>query len=60
MKDPVEQGCRPALRAATSGEVVTDGIQENYVTSSCPIRTGMGKEIPGGQMLTVWGTNCAG
>ena len=31
MKDPVDEGCRPALFAATSEDVVKDGIQGQYV-----------------------------
>ena len=31
LKDPVDDGCRPALFTATSGDVVTDGIQGQYV-----------------------------
>ena len=31
MADPVEQGCRPALFAATSEEVVTEGIVGEYI-----------------------------
>ena len=35
MKDPVDEGCRPALFAATSEDVVTDGIQGQYVRNPC-------------------------
>jgi NAD(P)-dependent dehydrogenase (short-subunit alcohol dehydrogenase family) len=35
MKEPVQQGCRPALFAATSEEIVKDKIQGAYV---CPAR----------------------
>ncbi|KAK4992788.1 hypothetical protein LTR50_000912 [Elasticomyces elasticus] len=31
MKDPVDQGCVPALFAATSGDVVKEGIQGKYI-----------------------------
>ncbi|RDW68795.1 SDR family oxidoreductase [Aspergillus mulundensis] len=31
MKEPVDQGCRAALFAATSADVVTDGIQGQYI-----------------------------
>ena len=31
MKDPVKQGCRPALYAATSGEVVSENINGEYI-----------------------------
>ena len=31
MKDPVKQGCRPALFAATSPEIVKDKIQGQYI-----------------------------
>lgn len=31
MKDPVQQGCRPALFAATSNDIVTDKVQGSYV-----------------------------
>jgi len=34
MKDPVDEGCRPALFAATSEDVVKDGIQGQYVNPS--------------------------
>lgn len=37
MKDPVDEGCRPALFAATSEDVVKDSIQGQYV--SCPHRS---------------------
>lgn len=37
LKDPVDQGCRPALFAATSEAVVKEGIQGQYVS---------GHEIP--------------
>ena len=32
MKDPVDEGCRPALFAATSEDVVKEGIQGQYVS----------------------------
>ncbi len=32
MKDPVDEGCRPALFAATSEDVVKDEIQGQYVS----------------------------
>jgi WW domain-containing oxidoreductase len=31
MKDPEDQGCRPALFAATSGDVITERIQGQYI-----------------------------
>ena len=31
MKDPVDEGCRPALFAATSEEIVKEGIQGEYI-----------------------------
>lgn len=31
MKDPVEEGCRPALFAATSEDVVKEGITGKYI-----------------------------
>lgn len=31
MKDPVDEGCRPALFAATSGDVVKERIQGEYI-----------------------------
>ncbi|KAL3449723.1 hypothetical protein BJX65DRAFT_271720 [Aspergillus insuetus] len=31
MKDPVDQGCRPALFAATSEDVVKDAVQGQYI-----------------------------
>lgn len=31
MKDPVDQGCRPALFAATSDDVVKEKIQGQYI-----------------------------
>lgn len=31
MKDPVDEGCRPALFAATSEDVVKEGIQGKYI-----------------------------
>ena len=31
MKDPIDEGCRSALFAATSEDVVTEGIQGQYV-----------------------------
>ena len=33
LKDPVDEGCRPALFAATSEDVVKEGIQGQYVRS---------------------------
>lgn len=33
MKDPVDEGCRPALFAATSEDIVKDKIQGQYVSS---------------------------
>ena len=33
LKDPVDQGCRPALFAATSEDVVKEAIQGQYVRS---------------------------
>jgi len=33
MKDPVDEGCRPALFAATSEDIVKEGIQGQYVGS---------------------------
>lgn len=36
MKDPVDEGCRPALFAATSKDVAKEGIQGQYV--GLPIR----------------------
>ena len=32
MKDPVDEGCRPALFAATSEDVVTEKLQGQYVS----------------------------
>ena len=32
LKDPVDDGCRPALFAATSGDVVSESIQGQYVS----------------------------
>lgn len=32
MKDPVDEGCRPALFAATSQDVINEGIQGKYVS----------------------------
>jgi len=32
MKDPVDEGCRPALFAATSEDIVKEGIQGQYVS----------------------------
>jgi NAD(P)-dependent dehydrogenase (short-subunit alcohol dehydrogenase family) len=32
MKDPVDQGCRPALFAATAEDVIKDAIQGQYVS----------------------------
>ena len=34
LKDPVDEGCRPALFAATSEDVVTEGLQGRYVSLS--------------------------
>ena len=34
MKEPVQQGCRPALFAATSEEIVKDKIQGAYVSET--------------------------
>jgi WW domain-containing oxidoreductase len=31
LKDPVSQGCRPALFAATSSEIATDRVQNSYI-----------------------------
>lgn len=31
LKDPVDKGCRPALFAATSEDVVREGIQGGYI-----------------------------
>ena len=31
LKDPTDEGCRPALFAATSADVVEEGIQGGYV-----------------------------
>lgn len=36
MKDAVDEGCRPALFAATSDEVVTEKIQGEYVSVVSP------------------------
>ena len=33
MKDPVDEGCRPALFAATSEDILKEGIQGQYVSS---------------------------
>lgn len=35
MKDPVDEGCRPALFAATSEDIVKEKIQGAYVCSTC-------------------------
>lgn len=37
MKDPVDEGCRPALFALTSNDVIKEKIQGQYVSSTCPI-----------------------
>ena len=35
MKDPVDEGCRPALFAATSEDIMKEGIQGQYVSLVC-------------------------
>ena len=32
LKDPIDEGCRPVLFAATSEDVVKEGIQGQYVS----------------------------
>ena len=34
LKDPIDEGCRPVLFAATSEDVVKEGIQGQYVSLS--------------------------
>ena len=36
MKDPVDEGCRPALFAATSEDVIKDDVQGQYVSCLLP------------------------
>ncbi|KAL1871089.1 putative secondary metabolism biosynthetic enzyme [Diaporthe australafricana] len=37
MKDPVDEGCRPALFAATSGRVVEEKIDGAYIVPDCKV-----------------------
>ena len=39
MKEPVDEGCRPALFAATSEDVVKEGIQGQYVSRPPAVHT---------------------
>ena len=39
MKEPVDEGCRPALFAATSEDIVKEGIQGQYVSRSPFVHT---------------------
>ena len=38
LKDPTDEGCRPALFAATSEDVVKEGLQGQYVSELCTLR----------------------
>ena len=37
MKDPVKKGCRSGLFAATAEEVVTEGINGEYIVPDCKV-----------------------
>lgn len=43
MKDPVDEGCRPALFAAASDDIVNEGVQGEYIVPDCKI-TDVSKE----------------
>ncbi|KAI9755890.1 MAG: putative choline transporter, neither null mutation nor overexpression affects choline transport [Chaenotheca gracillima] len=40
MKDAVEEGCRPALFAATSERIVKEGVNGEYIVPDCKIASG--------------------
>jgi NAD(P)-dependent dehydrogenase (short-subunit alcohol dehydrogenase family) len=46
MKDPVDQGCRPALFAATSEDVVKDAVQGQYVSPTTALEPCTNHGIP--------------
>lgn len=55
LKDPVDKGCRPALFAATSGDVVRDGVQGGYVVPDRKVTdpSGQARDVELGERL--WG-----
>lgn len=37
LKDPVDKGCRPALFAATSDDIIKESIQGGYIVPDCKV-----------------------
>ena len=55
MADPVEQGCRPALYAATAGEVVDKRISGAYIVPDKKVEEPSGQARDEGLGESLWG-----
>ena len=55
MKDPVEEGCRSALFAATGTEVLGDGISGGYIVPDMKVTEPSAKACDEGLGERLWG-----
>lgn len=54
MKDPVAQGCRPALFAATSPDIVKEEIQNSYIVPDRKVQEPSNQAKEGALALNLW------